>query len=153
MRCCPQPFFLTKLHPSIDRKHDQRGESALHRACRFGQKSTAQWLAEQMTREAIVALNQVRPIPIARPNLESHSSSVSLSLSLSLPLSLSLSLCLSCGCLLFALLCCGSPTGHQFGKSALQVWGWKDEESDEDMENEGKAAFRAFIEMMLADVL
>ena len=71
---------------------------------------------------------------------------------LSLTQASSVSICLSYDCLLFVLLCCGSSAG-QFGKSALQVWGWKDEESDEEVENEGKAAFKAFIEAMLAEVL
>ena len=63
---------------------------------------------------------------------------------LSLTLASSVSLCPAIG---------GSPPGHQRDQSALQVWGWKAKESDEDYESEGKAAFRAFIEAMLADVL
>ena len=40
--------------------------------------------------------------------------------------------------------------------SALQVWGFRDDhdvEDAEEIENEGKAAFRAFTDAMLADVL
>ena len=70
----------------IRRDNDQDGESALHKACRYEHETIAQFLAEQMTREAIVALNRVSTMHSTSPNLESYSASVSLSLSLSLSL-------------------------------------------------------------------
>ena len=72
----------------IRRDNDQDGESALHKACRYEHETIAQFLAEQMTREAIVALNRVSTMHSTSPNLESYSASVSLSLSLSLSLAL-----------------------------------------------------------------
>ena len=41
----------------------------------------------------------------------------------------------------------------QEGLSALQVWGLMFEQDGEEVESEGKTAFRAFMEAMLAEVL
>ena len=38
----------------------QRGDTALHLACRANKLETAKWLTEQMRREAALGLNQVR---------------------------------------------------------------------------------------------
>ena len=61
--CCCIIVMPLAFKPNLQKRPSftlQRGDNALHLACRAKNLAVARWLVEQMSREAALALNQVR---------------------------------------------------------------------------------------------